>query len=50
MNEINCDDWRGRCDAYHEGYCMETKNRKGMCMKITRMKKCPYGEVEDVIK
>ena len=50
MNEINCDDDRGRCDDYHEGLCMATTNRKGHPMKITRMKKCPFGTIEDVLK
>jgi len=50
MLEVNCDDDRGRCCNYHEGYCMETTNKKGHAMKITRMKKCPHGVIEDVIR
>ena len=48
VNEVNCDDESGRCDDYHEGLCMA--HLPGFPKKITRMRKCPYGEVEDVLR
>jgi hypothetical protein len=48
--ELNCTSDRDYCNDYHEGLCMATTNRKGHPSKISRLKKCPFGTIEDVIK
>jgi hypothetical protein len=47
MWEYNCTDIQGTCGDFHEGLCMA--GMPGFPKLISRLKKCPFGTVEDVI-